>query len=77
MSKITKTEKECILKMHNYQSNPVMKMMFGEDCYNWRDPKNPTTITMNDVKKIIRFSEIKHINNELELLDIIKNKLSK
>ena len=70
-------EKECVLLMHNYQPNPLMEVMFGEKCYNWRNPKAPTSISMDDVGKTIRFTEIEHINDEKKLTTFITSKLNK
>lgn len=70
-------EKECVLLMHNYQPNPLMEVMFGEKCYNWRNPKAPTSISMDDVAKTIRFTEIEYINDEKKLTTFITSKLNK
>jgi hypothetical protein len=70
-------EKECVLLMHNYQPNPIMEVMFGEKCYNWRNPKAPTSISMDDVAKTIRFTEIEYINDEKKLTTFITSKLNK
>ena len=72
---LTIAEKECVLLMNNYTANPIMEVMFGEKCYNWRNPKSPTTITMSDVAKTIRLSEIEDINDESTLHKFIKSKL--
>jgi hypothetical protein len=72
---MTTAEKECVLLMHNYQPNPVMEMMFGEKCYNWRNPKAPTSISFEDVAKTIRFSDIKNINDDKKLHKFIQQKL--
>ena len=73
--KMTTAEKECVLLMYNYTPNPVMEVMFGEKCYNWRNPKSPTSITMSDTLKTISFSEIKNLNDEKSLTKFIQSKL--
>ena len=75
--KLSLAEKECVLLMHNYRSNPIMEVMFGEKCYNWRNPKEPTSISMSDIAKTIRFTEIEHINDEKKLTTFITSKLKK
>lgn len=74
---LTTAEKECVLLMHNYRSNPIMEVMFGERCYNWRNPEAPTSISMSDTLKTIRFSEIENINEETKLVKFIQSKLKK
>jgi hypothetical protein len=75
--KMSTAEKECVLLMHNYTPNPIMEVMFGEKCYNWRNPEAPTSISMSDVAKTIRFTEIEHINDEKKLTSFITSKLKK
>jgi hypothetical protein len=70
-------EKECVLLFHNYEPNPIMEVMFGEKCYNWKNPKDRMSISMDDVAKTIRFTEIKHINDEKKLTTFITSKLNK
>jgi hypothetical protein len=72
---MTTAEKECVLLFNNYTPNPIMEVMFGEKCYNWRNPKAPTSISMDDVAKTIRFSDIKNINDESKLHKFIQQKL--
>ena len=74
---ISKNRKIEILKENNYVENPVMKMMFGEVCYNWRNPKSPTTIEMSDVYKTIKESELDYFETEGSFRDFIKSKLNK
>lgn len=39
------------------------KMSTAEkECYNWRNPKEPNSLSMSDVSKTIRFTEIENIN---------------
>jgi hypothetical protein len=75
--KMSTAEKECVLLFHNYTPNPIMEVMVGQKCYNWRNPKAPTSISMSDVAKTIRFTEIEHINDEKKLVKFIKSKLNK
>jgi hypothetical protein len=81
MKKMVKTmsiaEKECVLLFHNYEPNPIMEVMFGEKCYNWKNPKDRMSISMDDVAKTIRFTEIQHINDEKKLTGFITSKLNK
>ncbi len=75
--KMSTAEKECVLLFHNYTPNPLMEVMFGEKCYNWRNPKEPNSLSMSDVAKTIRFTEIEHINDEKKLTSFITSKLKK
>jgi hypothetical protein len=75
--KMSTAEKECVLLMHNYTPNPIMEVMFGEKCYNWRNPQAPTSISMSDAGKTIRFTEIEQINDEKKLTSFITSKLKK
>lgn len=72
---ISKNRKIEILKENNYVENPVMKMMFGEVCYNWRNPKSPTTIEMSDVYKTIKESDLDYFETEGSFRDFIKSKI--
>jgi hypothetical protein len=74
---LTTAEKECVLLFHNYTPNPIMEVMFGEKCYNWRNPKEPNSLSMSDVSKTIRFTEIENINEETKLVKFIQSKLKK
>jgi hypothetical protein len=74
---ISKNRKLEILKENNYVANPVMKMMFGEECYNWRNPKAPTSIEMSDVYKTIKESDLDYFETEGSFRDFIKSKLNK
>jgi len=75
--KMTLAEKECVLLFHNYTPNPIMEVMFGEKCYNWKNPKDRTSISMDDVAKTIRQSEIENINDDKKLHKFIEQKLKK
>jgi len=76
-NKMSTAEKECVLLFHNYTPNPLMEVMFGEKCYNWRNPKEPNSLSMSDVAKTIRFTEIEHLNDEKKLTLFITSKLKK
>jgi|688.fasta_scaffold2465556_1 hypothetical protein len=71
MTKITLKQKETILTKNGFKFNPVMKQLFGEGAW---FPKN-APLDLNLPKKAISESELSMINNELELLDLIKLKL--
>jgi hypothetical protein len=74
---LTTAQKECVLLFYNYTPNPLMEVMFGEKCYNWTNPKEPNSLSMSDVAKTIRFTEIENINDETKLEKFIQLKLKK
>ena len=72
MLKMTQKQKETILSKNGFRFNPVMKQIFGEGAW---FPKN-APLDLNLPNKQISETQLKTINNELELLDLIQIKLS-